>query len=102
MTPAEHLRAAKARISNPKNWTQSGSFAVTERGRPIGWGTDNACAWCSVGAVFAVGEGAEGDAEAAALSALRDVGLSTHWNDAPSTTHAMVMAKFDEAIEALA
>lgn len=95
LTLANDLRAAKALISDPKNWCKG---HYHDRGR-----------FCAFGACRAAVRAAHPDltAEDTAYRAFR-VGQRlqevtgkwpTNWNDEKTTTHADVMAAFDRAIE---
>ena len=99
MTPADILRAAKARIATPERWTR-GRMARDEDGNGVQSVSEHACAWCSIGAVEAE-TGASTSALVRALRALNraiDNKPIDDWNDAPGRTHAEVLAAFDRAI----
>ena len=99
MTPADILRAAKARIATPERWTR-GTMARDEDGNGVASVSDHACAWCSLGAMEAEA-GASTRARVYAIRALNraiDNKPIDDWNDAPGRTHAEVLAAFDRAI----
>ncbi|AWI90247.1 hypothetical protein C0214_19495 [Methylobacterium sp. DM1] len=52
MASADILRAARARIEDPKNWTQ-GFFAKDQGGRLVASRDEYAVCWCALGAVIA-------------------------------------------------
>lgn len=102
MNTVELLKAARAKIEKPENWTQ-GAFAKNAEGHNTFLGHDdyvNVTCWCAWGAVEeAAGSGVRysGDAMQALHCALPE---GTEWvpdfND--SHTHEEVLALFDRAI----
>ncbi|GAA0235791.1 hypothetical protein LNAOJCKE_0912 [Methylorubrum aminovorans] len=56
MASADILRAARARIEDPKNWT-AGQFARTLEGHPVTARSKKAVCWCALGAVAAEADG---------------------------------------------
>lgn len=99
MTPAELLRAARAKIADPKHWTQ-GELARDSGGRPVGPRNPGAVCWCSMGALEAI---SFLDAKGA-LRFLREavpddelIKSATYFND--ERKHGDVMGLFDRAIQ---
>lgn len=98
MKKSEILIKSKELISNPKNWTQ-GMFARDEYGTPVPSISENACSWCSAGAVIKV---ANNIYVAISLFALLEKSISraiAPFNDNPESTHEDIMNMFDKAIE---
>lgn len=99
MTPADILRAAKARIATPERWTRA-AMARDQDGDRVASVSERACAWCSIGAM----EAEVGASTSALVRALRALNLAVDgvpvdiWNDMPGRTHAEVLAAFDRAI----
>lgn len=87
------LLAARTLIADPKDWTQ-GSYARSPSGRVCLPRDEVACQWCAVGALAFVTVDHDGAYECME----RAVGerAVSGFND--SSTHAEVIAKFDEAI----
>lgn len=54
MASADILRAARARIEDPKNWMRNW-YALLPSGRPTRGNDPDACCWCSLGALQASG-----------------------------------------------
>lgn len=52
MASADILRAARARIEDPKNWTTK-AFAKDAKGNAVFGDSDKAVCWCALGAVDA-------------------------------------------------
>lgn len=96
MTPAEILRAAKAKIEKPENWCQH-NYAQTKQGRPIGANEANACRWCAIGALRAVG-GSGGRAIDFLAMAAHEAGAPTIWILNDTADHAAVLAAYIRAI----
>lgn len=101
---ADDLRAARKLIERPEAWTKK-EEARDSDGNSVGATSDYATCWCSLGAVERVCGGWNARYVAAEL-ALADV-LPKHsgavvweYNDAPTTTHADILALFDRAIAA--
>ncbi|WP_424974222.1 DUF6197 family protein [Dinoroseobacter sp. S124A] len=94
MTTLEVLRAARAHLSDPARWYR-GDFCESDWDGPKGQAP---C--CALGAVglFACGKGSAYEALQAVLPEPR--GSVTFYNDAPSTTHADILALYDRAIAA--
>ena len=98
MTSADILRAARARIADPKNWTTN-HFAKTRSGMHVFGDSPYAVCWCAIGALQAEGKGyctAEGDL---LHSASRELfGSDPEWiND--NGDHPAVLRIYDRAIE---
>lgn len=102
--PSEVLRAAKALIENPENWTQNmyGRHTKTSKRHLMGFDEAATC-WCSVGALQKVAGHEEVYhlesrlGEAARLIANTVEENAVHFND--NRSHAEVMHMFDLAIE---
>lgn len=101
---SELLRAAKAKIEDPKRWTK-GDTALDSRGERVGARDATACCWCSMGALSAAGAIVPTGDDPATCMLRRCImprkpyGASlVEFNDAPATTHADVMALFERAI----
>lgn len=99
----EILTAAKARIDTPKTWTKRAGARDTA-GNIVDSYDPTAVCYCSVGAIYAVGDYSYGQR----VRALSLLGRATGpligdgvvvWNDAPTRTHAEVMAAFTKAIK---
>lgn len=105
MTPAEILRAARAKIAEPEHWTKGEYVLFNEADEPD--------RWCAVGSIYAVDPEVGNDPEHPSLRALvvalRGVyeGLASepsetsvlNFNDSANTSHEDVLAAFDRAIE---
>jgi hypothetical protein len=102
VTTIELLEAAKAKIDTPENWCK-GDYAKTKKGNPIHSLAEQACQWCSLGALVAVTSSSSQTVSlrCKAIDLLFDVvGRDVvAFNDDPKTTHADVLAAFDRAIE---
>lgn len=97
ITVKEVLIAARAKIEDPKNWTQ-GECARDSKGKEVHSRNERAVCWCSIGAIaHASGFYYGFDKTIAALESVIPGSIST-FND--THTHAEVLAKFDEAIAA--
>ncbi len=93
------LVAARALIAAPERWCK-GAVARTQGGLPTTPCDPRAVAWCANGACICV---APNDRlRWKALDALQESSFRPvpSANDAPSTTHADILALFDKAIEA--
>jgi hypothetical protein len=105
MTLSQILRAARETIADPKHWTQ-GAYARDKHGVPVDSLRGEGCTFCTFGAVRHVvaKENAEYfEAEVALDSSVPRDGMGAtigaiNFNDAPTTTHADVLALFDRAI----
>ncbi len=93
------LMDAKALIQNPENWVQ-GEFARSARGLKLDWWHVGACWFCAYGAVLCAGQKLDVGVPirvSRLLDALAEREL-IQFNDAPTTTHPMVMRLFNKAI----
>lgn len=101
MTPADVLRAAKARIATPERWTQ-GTFARDRDGGAVDMKTEReeAVCWCSLGAIEYACDPDEAVSARAMCLLMEAIGEDSieDWNDHPRRTHAEVLAAFDRAI----
>lgn len=96
------LSDAKARISDPANWTK-GVCARNALGETVDVRDARACQWCSMGAILAVlPPNADICIVATAMRPAVDGKWFVTWQDRPERAHAEVMAAFDRAIEAAA
>lgn len=99
MAPADILRAARARIEDPKNW-QQGWYASTADGRrTMGSDPDAAC-FCAYGALDNAGASESGE-----ISALLEAAAVRLFNQDlidvnDQEGHAAVLQVFDAAIAA--
>src|SRR5260221_3043798 len=95
-TASECLKMARSIIKKPKNWVR-GCYAFDRWANQCMGKENDAIKWCSIGALHR----ANGPLELVARDFLKRVcnGSIVGFNDHPNTTHAMVLAKFDEAIE---
>ena len=93
------LMDAKALIAKPENWCK-GTFAKSAKGRPVPIDSAKACRFCAYGAVLhAEGKTYAGPPrQADMLLDTLTLGGLVHFNDAPTTTHPMVMRLFNKAI----
>ena len=102
MSSADILRAARARIADPKNWTQ-GEMARDGSGKACPARSPNAVCWCAMGAVKV--SGADFYSEAADLlwQVSHDLfGRGVPYvNDDPDEDlgHSAVLKIYDRAIE---
>ena len=99
MTPAEILRAAKAKIEDPAHWCQ-GEYAKDALGQRASEYSDEACAWCAMGAFHTIDNGSSYDAFRSLAKAANEIHQG--WgipNVNDNTDHATVMRMFDRAIE---
>ncbi len=100
MTTREVLIAAKAKIDRPEKRT-IGCLARCANGIPCNPCDSFAIAWSMIGAVEAVADSwREFDGPRDALYQVVGELPVSHWEAAPTRTHAEVMAAFDRAIEA--
>lgn len=101
MASADIIRAARARIADPKNWTECAS-ARDAQGRAVSSINPKACSWCALGAVLSVSHG-KGNAELVALETavdqlFPDQVFIAGVND--NLGHAAVLQMYDAAIAA--
>jgi hypothetical protein len=103
MDTVDVLRKARERIAARGGWTQRG-FALDHGGNEVD--VDKACRFCMLGALHAVTE-SQRTINDARLALARAIGCDRgsfspiiDFNDAPSTTHADIIALFDRAIDA--
>jgi hypothetical protein len=94
MTLHETLKAMRELIGDEKRWTQ-GEFARNDAGEVISINDPTATCFCLLGAFRRVGGW---DQDARVLRVAMNVEHVGYFND--SHTHAEVIAKLDEAIEA--
>lgn len=105
MSTLDILKAARAKIEKPENWTQ-GHLALRSDGRIVGPDNPEAVCWCAEGAIRAVSRKTKGDFNAA-YAALQDalpsqyVGYVHVFNDDICTAHGGVLSVFDRAIAKL-
>jgi hypothetical protein len=97
------LVAARHILENPDHWTK-GCFARTAGGGEVDAEDAVAKSFCVHGAIIAAAGGFDVPFRNEALNLLRTAaspssGFPGGWNDAPSRTHADVLAAFDRAIE---
>lgn len=103
MTPAEVLRAARAKIERPECWIK-GDYAVSSSFIEVEPTDNNAICFCSKGALMAVVDEESLEAMQAEFfleRAIPDTGQREgviSYNDRMDTTHANVLALFDRAI----
>lgn len=96
------LKAARAKIEKPENWTQ-GVFARNAHGLLTGPHFSDAACWCALGAVkAALPDHYTGYSKMRELlsAACPPGGDIVDFNDDLSTTHADILAMFDRAIAA--
>ena len=100
MTLSEILKAARAKIENPKNWIK-GNVALDASGSAVDPLNPAACRFCGIGALRASGAPIR-DYWAALnyLEAVEPVSDNHFWiyNDAAKTTHKQVLKAFTAAI----
>jgi len=106
MTPKEILIAARAKIEAPERWTQ-GAYAKTAKRNKARCDSPKAVCWCVIGAIAHVADVTPGSVTDQLSGSLNEaIGLGPNswelvdWNDAPTRTHAEVLAAFDRAIAA--
>jgi hypothetical protein len=99
MTPLKILKAARAKIEKPENWTQ-GAGARDANGFAISVHSDLAVSWCIGGAIVASAAcDPSNEIEAANILQRAILGGSIpEFNDAPKRKHKEVLAAFDIAI----
>jgi hypothetical protein len=103
MSTAELLKAARAKIEKPENWTK-GTNARDANGNPTAAYSPAAVCFCAIGAIHSITMPRtlpNLDARTAMVRALMHFHPNcfvSDFNDAPTTTHANVLALFDEAI----
>jgi hypothetical protein len=112
-TEIQILEEARAKIADPKNWTKGVLWRDAEGQRvPPKEGPEKAVCFCMLGAIRAVVPGEEHIEERSAAACRlweavnsriverkwQDHMVIADFNDAPTTTHEMVLAKYDEAI----
>lgn len=97
MKPSEILRAARAKITDPKRWAQ-GVGARDTFGRQVAARCESAVCWCSIGAICAVeGVTFAGDDVLDYLRTVSGESSVVDFNDAPERTHDEVLQAFDKA-----
>lgn len=100
MNAVDILRAARAKISDPQNWTREES-ARDDAGYPVEPLSHDAVCWCARGAISAAAKsGDEFQASNVLRRAIREQapdGRITDFND--KHDHAEVLAAFDRAIQ---
>ena len=98
------LMDAKALISRPENWLKF-RYAETAKGKKIDPFSDRAYRFCPAGAIQSAGNESTSATRTGAIDLLE--GLLEHrtekrtisgFNDAPETTHPMIMRLFNRAI----
>ena len=95
------LRGARARISNPINWTQGASARLPD-GEEVTLGSPLATKWCAAGSMNLIGAPFAAST-LLAMDALNVAAIRRGYagivplNDAPDTVHQDVLATFDEA-----
>lgn len=99
MDTLEILTKARSVIERPECWVK-GDTAQNCHGECTSWYDPDAVAFCATGAVYRVKVGREAD-EALFLLQKAMGDKIVRFNDAPGTTHDMVMAAFDKAIARL-
>ena len=118
MSQLELLTKSRKRIEKPENWTQ-GSRAKDKNGLGCSPRSRSADRWCSIGTLECESKsqsdilwGSEERHALMALASTKRLGWSAEstygpgtqiamFNDNPKTTHADVMAMYDEAIHNL-
>jgi hypothetical protein len=100
---ADLLRRAKEKIATPGTWTQE-HYAKDENAEDVSPRDEQAICWCGFGALEAVTVGGPGsmfpENARLALAQASPGNNFVNFNDAPETTHDMVLAVFDKAIAA--
>ena len=101
MTTLQILKAARELLSTPERWTKGWS-ARDAAGNRLATTDPDAVCWCAGGAVERITGGSTqsgGKAEIVLAIVLPDKAICLGlWNDAPSTTHADILALYDRAI----
>jgi len=97
MKISEQLKAAKAKIASPANWTQE-LYAKDAEGVACRGNNPKATCFCSLGALQAVNNSYGDTASQPAINVLKTFmgGDVPEFND--SATHPQVMEAFDKAI----
>ncbi len=101
MASADILRAARARIEDPKNWTKN-VLARDTRGREVPADDPRACRWCAYGALIAEGKSItsdEGHLLRVASRSAFNIGVPCV-NDDDDKGHPAIIQVFDAAIAA--
>lgn len=96
-TTVEILRAARALIATPDQWTQ-GTVARDKNGRRAHPESPAARQWCAAGACIATGAGIAAGCALDAVARSKGHLFVTAFNDDPDTTHTDVLALYDRAI----
>ena len=98
MSALDILKAARAKIAKPENWTQR-AYQRDKNGNSLSvWDAQAATCWCARGAIWSI------DPKGRLTDAFKALELSvpdqtvTVFND--THTHAEVLAAFDSAIAA--
>lgn len=93
------LMDAKALIAKPECWCQR-TFANDTFGRKVAWHSPAACRFCAYGAVLSAGQKIPETISCLATQILdaEAGGGILNFNDAPETTHPMVIRLFNKAI----
>lgn len=107
MNIVEVLRAARTKIASPDHWTKY-TLARNVHGSCVDVNSTAAVRWCAIGAIETVASTRHLGEKSTAVKALKDaldtsysrLGVSGY-NDHSHTTHEMVLALFDHAIELL-
>lgn len=99
MASVEILKAARAKIADPRHWVQNIS-AVDADGLEVDASSKSACAWCAIGALES--EGCRLD-ELQLLGDIADkhFGVMGAWTVNDSIGHEAVMRLYDLAIAAV-
>lgn len=92
------LIKARDLLKDEARWTQD-AFARNPGGRSVHSKAEDACAWCSVGAVRQVSAFEEWDDAESALTKAAGM-VITAYNDDQYRTHDEVLRVFDKAIQA--
>jgi hypothetical protein len=100
MTTNAILRAGRAKMPTPQQWTR-GCSARDALGLMIRAESPDAIAFCMAGAIYAVSPSTNAYllARMALIVVTKTVNVSS-WNDNPGRTHAEVIAVYDAAIAA--
>ena len=97
----ENLKAARALIDTPEKWTK-GAYGRTADHSPTSYRDPRAVCHCMLGALRSIGPADWLRQEELVEDVMTGYGHHSHiptFNDAPTTTHADVLAVFDMAIE---
>lgn len=92
---ADLLWAAREKIAAPERWTKD-ALARNARGTVVDDTDPTAVCWCIIGAMD--GDAVSFSRACNALSHLSGYDLVEEFNDAPTTTHAMVLNLLDRVI----